>query len=400
MAVAEAIAVLEALKQMADAARELKELYDEDGELDEKLDQIIKGLQGLRLELVRGINEILEAIGEVAHTIDEDVAFDNMSLADRALYSDLGIFGDKEAAMGNSFQAANRLLREADVVFATAFMYVVNIRLAIVKDFDPNFPCRPQFREEIQAYIDHLNGWITQLNDLITRLHSVVVERVSEVIDDEDGRPRVVLRYWMAQHIRDGVVVRTFIGDVGDLSSATRSRVERQARDSRTTGVAADRQSLGVVSMEGVAQVWAQSLGIGLRLALVTQVLNRPVRAIDFNSDGLMVDGRIIPTDLDLRTTLIEVLTSTEFRGRFKRTWEAFLERGNSEFVQLAHRRLFQRDATDEESELLRDIARRYGYGAFVAALLYSDEYEQRFGRGLPGGDRPLEAETELELQR
>ena len=396
MAVGEALAVLQALRQMAEAAQELKELYDANGELDEKLDEIIKDLQDLRLTIVRGINQILQAIGEVSHQIDEDVAFDNMALADRALFSDLGTFEDKEEAMGNSFQAAQRLLRESDVVFAAAFMYVVNIRLAIVKDFDPNFACRPQFRDEIQAYIDHLKNWITQLNTLITNLHAVVVQKVTDVI--EDTRPPVVLKFWMAEHLRDGVVVKSFVGDAGDLSIATRMRLERQARDSRNDGVAADRENLGVVSMEGAAQAWAQSLGQALRVALVTQVLNRSVRAIDFNPEGLMVDGRIVPATLDLRTTLIELLTSQEFQSRLEKSWDSFVERGSDEIVQFAHRRLFNREASEDETELLRQIAQQFGYRAFVAALFYSDEYDEHFGRGLPGGERPIA--TELELQR
>jgi hypothetical protein len=254
----------------------------------------------------------------------------------------------------------------------------------------------------VRAYIDHLNGWIAQLNDLIGKLHVVLVEKVTDVVDD-DGRPQVVLKYWMAQHIRDGVIVDTFTGEVGDLSSSTRLRVERQARDSRNSGVAEDRENLGVLNMEGVAESWEQSIGVDLRLNLVRQVLNRPARAIDFSPNGLMVDGRVIPADLDLRTTLIELLTSQEFRRRIKTIWQGFIDRDRDELVQFAVRRLFGRDPEVDENEALRQLARRYGFGAFVAALLYSDEYEQRFGAGLPGAetrdeDRPITAE--LELQR
>jgi hypothetical protein len=59
--------------------------------------------------------------------------------------------------------------------------------------------------------------------------------------------------------------------------------------------------------------------------------------------------------------------------------------------VQFAHRRIFKREALSEEIRLLRAIASHYGYGAYVAALLGSNEYEERYGRGLPpGGDQIL----------
>ena len=382
------------LKDIAELLFSLQDLF-EDGELNDPLNELLKDLQDLRLQLVRGINQILAAVGEIAHQIDEDVAFDNMALADRALFNDLGVFNDKQAAMGNSFEAADRLVREADVVFAPAFMYVVNIRLAVLKDFDPGFPCKPEFRDEIQRYIDRLEGWITQLNDLIRQLHTVEVEKVTEPV--EDVYPPTSMKYWMATHFRDGVIVQRFFGPIDDVSQTARSRVERQARDSRSAGIAADRQSLGVVDMEGTARAWAEMLGTNLRLALVSQVLNRPVRAIDFNADGLMVDGRIVPAGPDLRTTLIDLLNSREFRSRLERSWDAFVDRDDDTLVQFAHRRLFDREATEDETGALRQIARQYGYGAFIAALMYSDEYAQHFGRGLPGTDRPIAEELELQ---
>ncbi len=35
-------------------------------------------------------------------------------------------------------------------------------------------------------------------------------------------------------------------------------------------------------------------------------------------------------------------------------------------------------------------IASNYGYAAFIATLLYSKEYEERYGHGLPAGGQPI----------
>jgi hypothetical protein len=112
--------------------------------------------------------------------------------------------------------------------------------------------------------------------------------------------------------------------------------------------------------------------------------------AIDANPDGLMVDGRMLPVGLDLRTTLLELLSSREFRHRIHKAWDAFLQRGDDRLVQFAYRRLFHRDATGDERALLQGIASHCGYAAFMAVLLHCTEYEERYGRGLPAGGAPL----------
>src|SRR5512132_1605467 len=127
-----------------------------------------------------------------------------------------------------------------------------------------------------------------------------------------------------------------------------------------------------------------------LRVALVSQVLNRPIMAIDSNPDGVMVDGRILPISHDLRATLMELLCSREFRNRVQRAWDAFVNRGDDRLAQFAYRRLFDHDATPDEIALLRGIASNYGYSAFIAALLRCNEYEERHGSGIPSIGQPI----------
>jgi hypothetical protein len=150
--------------------------------------------------------------------------------------------------------------------------------------------------------------------------------------------------------------------------------------------------------MENTLTAWEESFQGSLRRALVSQVLNRRSMAIDSNPHGLMVDGRILSANLDMRTMLVELLTSREFRRRIDRSWDSFVERSNDQLVQFAHRRLFDRDATSEEVAVLHGVASKFGYTAFIAALLYNDAYEQRHGRGLPAAaeGRPITDRLEL----
>jgi hypothetical protein len=205
----------------------------------------------------------------------------------------------------------------------------------------------------------------------------------------------IILRYWQATHLHDGVIVLSFDGPPNDLSEAARTAAERAANASRRDGIEADRRELGVVAMEQTLAAWQDAFDHQLRLTLVSQVLSRPVRAIDANRQGLMVDGRMLAGRLDQRSTLLQVLASREFQRRVQRSWHAFVADGDARLAQVAHRRLFGSDATEEHVALLRDIASRLGFAAFVAALLYSDEYTTRYGNGLPGGGAPVIPELE-----
>ena len=80
----------------------------------------------------------------------------------------------------------------------------------------------------------------------------------------------------------------------------------------------------------------------------------------------------------------------SDFRNRIQRAWDAFVNHGDDRLAQFAYRRLFSQDATQDEIALLRGMASNYGYTAFIAALLYCNEYEERYGRGLPGVGQPI----------
>ena len=115
--------------------------------------------------------------------------------------------------------------------------------------------------------------------------------------------------------------------------------------------------------------------------------------AIDSNPAGLMVDGRLIPDGVDLRSTLYELLTSREFQRNLEAGWRRFLGGEADGVADLAVRRLLGRNADRDELALLRRVAEAYGYRAFVAVLLHSSEYEDRYGRGLPTGGTPVQEE-------
>ncbi len=375
-----ALLVLQGLGSAASLIAGLVTIFDDDHEqLNEQLNEILTSLQELKVDVVTGIRDILTEIDGIKRQIDEDVAFDNMTLADRALFSDLVIFNDKQEAMGNSFQASKRLFREDGVVFASSFMYVVNIRLAVLKDFDPNYYCDLQFQQEFDGYIEHLEEWISQINQLIYNSHTVEVKLIKHYEYEFD--PPLVLQYWMAQHLRNGSLVNSFCGPPDDTSQAARDVAEQKAEESRRAGIETDRDEFGVVHMENTVAAWKDAFEMNLRLAVVRQLLNRAPMAIDHNPDGLMLDGRILRGSLSMRKTLMEVLLSREFR----RLVNAFLEQ-DGDLARLVVQRLFQRDPKPDEISLLKEITGEYGHGGFISALVYSNEYQEKYGDGIPKG--------------
>jgi hypothetical protein len=294
--------------------------------------------------------------------------------------------------MGNSFEAADRLSREDNVTFASAFMYVVNIRFAVLKHYQPCYFGVPQFQEEFERYIAKLKNWIAEVNGFINSIHTVDV-RVYVTHGQGPTGLVVTPHYWEGKHFRAGVVVGRFQGPEGDFSAAAREKVTLQVNGSRSTGIAADREQFGVVAMEETAQAWEDAFSAALRQALSDEVLNRPRMAIDSDREGLMVDGRILPTSVEPRALLFEVLISREFRRRVEKSWPVLIEGGDDRLAQYAFQRLFSRDVTEEEIQLIRDIAAKYSYAACIAMLLHSEEYEERYGKGLPGapaGQQPI----------
>jgi hypothetical protein len=382
-----ALDILAALAALASIVSGLKNIFDDPTHtLDQKLDEILRELQQVKEELIQSTVLILEAIDGISRQINREAALTSMAEVDRALFSDLAISNNKQLALGESFEAANHLFLEPDIVFTSSYMYVVSIRLAVVKDFDPNYFCKKNFQQEFQDHIGHLRIWIAQINDLIVQSNTVDVQ-LDDLVDPK--RPEVRIVIWVATYFHNGVFVSEFRGPERDATLATRARVEQQANALRSAGIADDRQQSGVIDMEKAAAAWEQAFTIPQRMAMVSQVLNRHTMAIDFNPDGLMVDGRILPVSLDV-TTLMELLVSREFRNRVQKAWDGFMNRSDDRLVQFAHRRLFNRDTTSDEIALLHGIASRYGYAAFIAALLYSKEYEEQYGRGFPVGEQPI----------
>lgn len=381
------VEVLQGIAAAAGLIAALKSILDGNS-IDEQLDAILTELLQQRQELIRATADILEAIDGIHRDINENTADDNIALADVALFNDLALLGNKQAAMTRSFQAADRLALEREASFATAFMYVVNIRLAVLKEFDPGYYCNEQFIEEFRRYIAHLERWIDEFNSLIRRSHTVSVE----LIRIRDGDREFI--GWEGKHLRDGIVVLVRTTLTNDDN--TRQRLLAQMNASRQAGIGADRGQFGVVDMEATARAWRRAFDTNRRQALIRQVLDRRTMAIDFHRDGLMVDGRIVPDGAELRSMLHTLLTSAEFRRRIQGAWTGFVDDSQDRLAHFAVRRLFNRDATAGEVELLRRIGADCGYSAFIGALIFSDEYEKRYGRGLPPGGAPLLEALEL----
>lgn len=385
MAIAEAIVIIQGVTAAAELITALDEAFDKDEpgeprEMNGRLSQVLAEVNSLKRFIGAATREILEEIREVHDQIDEDVALDQVTLANSAIQR-LLVNNDKDNALDASFRAADRLFPETSVLFTTAFSYVVDIRTLVVKDKEPCYWGVEPFKSEMLRYLNKLDAWVGFLNDEISRAHTVTVSPSSH-----GGRPPE--RVWRGVHSRSGVVVATFESEF--FNEKAKEDVRREANASRARGIAADRQRLGVVHMEQTAATLRKPFtSTQRRQTMARQLVPSRQAALAFDPEVSVMDDQVVNGyDDDVRTELLSVLCSPVFRDRVNRSFRAFCDGDDDRLVNLAHRRLFQRDATDEECGVLRAVAASYGYPAFVAALLYSDEYGARHGGSLPGHPR------------
>lgn len=394
MAIAEAIVIIEGVAAAAELITALEEAFnrDEPGqsrEMNPELGRVLAEVNSVKRFIGAATREILEEIREVKDQIDEDVALDQMTLANSAVQW-LQTSNNKDQALDASFRAADRLNAETNVLFTTAFSYVVDIRTLVVKDKEQCYWGVEPYKSEMLRYLRKLDAWIGSLNNEVNACHTVTVTASSH-----GGKPPE--RFWRAVHRRNGVVVATFESDF--FSEEEKKAVTREANASRARGVASDRQRLGVVHMERTAATLRKPFTSTQRRQTMARQLAPAGQTVhSFDPDVVVIDDQVVggyeagPDD-DLRSEMLAVLCSPAFRGRLQRSFRAFCDGDDDRLVNLAHRRLFQRDATYEEASALRAVAASYGYPAFVAALVYSDEYASRHGGSLPGHARePLMA--------
>src|SRR5262249_12458797 len=148
--------------------------------------------------------------------------------------SDAVVFGETEEgqvrALSNSFEAANTLFRALDpsqptnIVFLSPFLYVVTLRIAILKQLRPNYYCERSFQDEFQQHIDRANYWIQQINNAIASLYTVQTSLV--ISSDSRGHTE---RNWVATIYRSGVQIQQLVGPDNDASLSAKQALELQA---------------------------------------------------------------------------------------------------------------------------------------------------------------------------
>ncbi|MBI0294589.1 hypothetical protein JBE04_08860 [Streptomyces sp. PRKS01-29] len=118
-----ALAVLQGIGATASIISGAKNIFDPAHDrIEEALDSALTALHQLWRQIATASADILEAIEGVRRALDEDVALDAITLADTALFNDLGVFNDKQAAITHSLEASHRLYQETDEVFVSSFV--------------------------------------------------------------------------------------------------------------------------------------------------------------------------------------------------------------------------------------------------------------------------------------
>lgn len=401
-----AAALLEGAAKFIDSVSQLyRDIAGTPGkELVQTLRDIHSDLNRLHRNIEVGFAAVLTELGVIRDRVDADAMSTGFALSDTGCIESMRL-GRLPEAQEYTYQGVRKIIeynRSNDPVYALAFMRVVNNRLAVVKTVDPEYFCpNKPFLSEFRSYWQTLSQWIGQVGTVIASKHSVEGPEW-EAYPPDSHRPRYYR--WVAHYLAWGTYKRSEFGPRGDRSDQARSQVLASVNASMRRGIAADRRRLSVTAMEETAAAWQRAFANGFRQSLVSELLNRPAAAGDFIGDQLLVDGRLIQAnvdgapDLDVRRLLLELLGSPEFRARIERSWTSFINREDDRLVQVAYRRLFEREPTDEETDLLRQVASRYGYRSYIAALLHSDEYERRYGHHAPTqADSAAPAERILE---
>ncbi len=96
----------------------------------------------------------------------------------------------------------------------------------------------------------------------------------------------------------------------------------------------------------------------------------------------------------DCRPFVIALITSEEFYKKFVEP-----DAQPEQCIRLAVERALGRSVKEDEARLLVEIQNYLGFDGLAAALIYSDEYRERFGMGVPLSDQEQKDLAEADTQ-
>jgi hypothetical protein len=305
------------------------------------------------------------------------------------------------AARGKSSDVMHYFLGHNELAFMGGFIYAMNTRIEFIVGLDVCwFQNNPSYVTEIRNGVNHLNGYISRIKSGIDRQFRVN-EKENIVFETPEEPP-----FTKPVRIVESVTF-TVSGPTGSLWSRTVPPTQRSATRNAANSVrnqhAGAMKSQVMGPYDQIAATWNALVANHAAASIQSNLLPRSeANALTLNTTGLEVTAlreiapaatlRALSNDDDagealevrfevpLREVLIQVLESPEFHQRQERTLRGKDQRGSAFWVEKA----FQREPTPEEAETLQNVLKLFGYKSFFHCLVYSREYEERWGSGVP----------------
>lgn len=311
-------------------------------------------------------------------------------------------------ARGKSSDVVAYFLGHSELAFMGGFIYAMNTRIEFMTALDVCwFQNNPEYVGQIRAGVNHLNMYI---NHIKFGLDKQVRLSEKENFHFEQPEPPP---FTHPIKVVDSVTFtvtgfgQTFFNktvDVGERA-ATRS----QANAVRAQQAAAKKNEI-MKSYDQIAATWnglvANFASASIQAALLPRTEAAPIEVagrmlevtalrplVSTSSSAAFEEGDMNTVDepqpryeLPLRDILMHVLDSAEFQQRQER----LIGTGTDRLINFWCRKALHREPTSNEVATLANVLELFGHKSFFHCLSYSQEYEARWGEGLPAAELGL----------
>lgn len=296
----------------------------------------------------------------------------------------------------------------SELVFMGGFVYAMNMRIEFITGLNTCW-FRPEngYVDEIRRGINQLNGYIRRVKNDIDAGYRVNTKDNIEFEEGQNGKP-----------IR--VVVSVTYSVTGVSWSKTVSPENRAAGLSEAKGIRNSHSGARKAEIMGyydqIAAKWnglvQQFASASVQQALLPRSISVPLfaesgrlaisnlRMAQPQSNGNLRKGNVVEDDeetptyiVPLREVLLDILNSTEFEQR----QDSALRSNDPRIANMWFRKAFHREPTSDESATLVNVMKFFGHKSLFSCLCYSQEYEKRYGEGLPTPERNETTESEIE---
>jgi Phycobilisome Linker polypeptide len=403
-----ALVVVEVIVLTAEAATLIAE-HSHTGDTGSRLDLVMHRLQQLEDTIKQVGADILRAIDQLEHIVNDNftdfaVAHAAAAVVNLRSFRRFGADSDRSLAESNSTISASFFGAKTNPSFMGGLLFAGTVRLDIIRTFFPTFFKDAAFQDEINSYANSLAEMVRQIKAAIVRENVVKERGISKFESDDDGppfdKPRrvgvgVAVEYISFKHVESSY----FVAD--DASPQDRAQARSSANRDRAIGLDLDLKAAKIPELEAIVTTWRNIAGNKTQQLVFATIMGRAHTRLDTTTTATRIisistnQSRLPPEQVpflvtNVRPYMLDLIRSSEFRRRVEKKTEA-----PELAVKLALRQVFGRRPEAGEIKPLVEVLKRHGMTALLSCLLYSDEYERRYGCGLPCPDEHDTVEQE-----